>query len=1265
MDRKHSKFCAVVVALSAAFSFMPLLQPYFFASSDGLFHLYRLMEYDLLLKSGVWLPRWAPDFNFGSGMPLFNFYAPLTYYLAEIFRLFGAGYVDSLRLFVAAMMVLSGLGAFLYSRTLFSPLTSSLVAVVYMYAPYHLVNLYYRGDVAEYAAFTWFPFILWTTTKLIRRQSYAYLLVGAIFYGMLILTHNLSAFIFSGFLAIYAIGTLVEKHLAGGLHWRALQNDALRLLAMVASALTLTAFFWLPAAVEKSQLSFERLLAAFDFREHFPTMGELVSTDLIHRYGVVFRSAEVYGYRLGLLQTAFLVAGLILLIWQRRRLGLGTKAQAIVSLAVTAVSLFFIFPVSQGIWETIPMLDLTQFSWRFLAFIALPSAFLAGLLIELLSDRLRTLAVLVIAPAVVASSVAAMFPIMSHISEAQVTPQGSMVFEMMTGAVGTTAAAEYLPRWVKEIAPNSPYALASALDESTAGSSRRSSSGVAAVQTERTGDRIGYRVNATSPGAFISDIVYFPGWIARIDGRQVISFIDEPSGLIKLEVPAGEHVVGLEFQSTPLRSLADAVSLATLVALAIPAIWRRRRSLASGSPAIRLSRLAAGSDSEAKAGGQGRDGMMRIAGVRITREHLAKALILVALASVWLVAKSSYDSTYAAAPSFGSPLVANLDGQVMIDGYALSGQDGKLDPATQIAPGSTLKTTVFWHKLDGGRGNDYRPFVRLTNRFDRTWAFAAAFDERPDAGPGRPDIMATTFEMAVPAGVPPGIYEIEVAFESAATNKLLEVKRVWVVPVLPAHSGVRIGPVVVGRDKSHLAGEVPPAAIQGKPYLASPVSFGDDLRLLDLSVVSGEATKSGKPGVALSREAGSDSWQLRAGEAVHIDLLWHTLRKLSSNLTVTARLVGADRSFWAIRDSQPADGTYPTTYWASGERVRDQLDILVPPETPPGQYELQLEVVSPTGPLSIIGNNRAPIGPTLRIGSLSLLPAAVPARLKDLKVQKHAEIQVIDGLDLVGYSLSRPEMRPGESLTADLIWRATKAIAADLVASVELVDPAGNTLASDKRRPAGNAYPTTAWRPGEFLRGKHTFTLPPGAPEGEAGLRVTLNNAGGGEPLGHVGIGKVRILPRTRIFSATPSRPLGVDFEDRARLLGYDLAGDAGLGGGETPRLAPSSLLTVTLYWQDIREMQTGYTVFVQVLNSAGRLVAQNDSPPKGGEAPTTAWVRGEVVIDDHHIAIPAELPDGIYTIIAGLYDATTGKRLSLEGGDYIALTRLLVSSRG
>jgi hypothetical protein len=45
---------------------------------------------------------------------------------------------------------------------------------------------------------------------------------------------------------------------------------------------------------------------------------------------------------------------------------------------------------------------------------------------------------------------------------------------------------------------------------------------------------------------------------------------------------------------------------------------------------------------------------------------------------------------------------------------------------------------------------------------------------------------------------------------------------------------------------------------------------------------------------------------------------------------------------------------------------------------------------------------------------------------------------------------------------------------------------------------------------------------------------------------------------------------------------------------------------------------------------------------------------------DTHTITLPADLPLGIYHLVAGLYDGATGNRLPLEGdGDEVILTEI------
>ena len=50
----------------------------------------RMLEFDSAIRGGDYLPTWSPDLYHGYGSPLFQFYAPLVYYVVEMFALAGA-----------------------------------------------------------------------------------------------------------------------------------------------------------------------------------------------------------------------------------------------------------------------------------------------------------------------------------------------------------------------------------------------------------------------------------------------------------------------------------------------------------------------------------------------------------------------------------------------------------------------------------------------------------------------------------------------------------------------------------------------------------------------------------------------------------------------------------------------------------------------------------------------------------------------------------------------------------------------------------------------------------------------------------------------------------------------------------------------------------------------------------------------------------------------------------------------------------------------
>jgi hypothetical protein len=178
-------------------------------------------------------------------------------------------------------------------------------------------------------------------------------------------------------------------------------------------------------------------------------------------------------------------------------------------------------------------------------------------------------------------------------------------------------------------------------------------------------------------------------------------------------------------------------------------------------------------------------------------------------------------------------------------------------------------------------------------------------------------------------------------------------------------------------------------------------------------------------------------------------------------------------------------------------------------------------------------------------------------------------------------------------------------------------------------------HPTTIWLPGQAWRGQMTFRLPiqaqPGEDQGYR-LAVQLLDASGAALGPPADLTAIRVLPATRTF--TPPQPQAVrkaNFDNRIVLVGADMAPNA---------VAPGGVLPVTLYWQALAEMDIPYTVFVHLLGPDQQVVAGHDGEPVGGTRPTTGWVPGEFVTDQHEVPIPADLPGGQYVIEVGLYDA-------------------------
>jgi len=405
--------------------------------------------------------------------------------------------------------------------------------------------------------------------------------------------------------------------------------------------------------------------------------------------------------------------------------------------------------------------------------------------------------------------------------------------------------------------------------------------------------------------------------------------------------------------------------------------------------------------------------------------------------------------------------------------------------------------------------------------------------------------------------------------------------------------------------------------------------------------------------------------QISPDDAIRVRLRWRVGLSLDGRYAVSLKLVDKDGRVWAERRSEPCGGWCPTENWALGQVHRDQHALLIPPGTPPGSYHLQVAWLPLDGVGILPMEDDGERSDYLDAAKVTVLPAgSVLGSPGDLP----GSMQAVFGreISLLGYELASDELKPGEVLQLETHWRAETEVANDYSLEVALTDRGGHQFATWVVPPVTDFYPTSGWRPGEYLRGQQDLPLPTTLPPDRYQIRLALVSPDG-EPLPLSGTrpreGLIRLLDRTarlegqellldalqvsdrlrRFDLPQVSYPLGVTVGKNATLVGYDLDLDRAFPGGEIP---------LTLYWKAGGPMVRPFKVFTHLVASDGPPLAQDDAPPGRGCCPTSTWTEGEVVVDQHLISLPGDLLPGTYDLVVGMYDEDTGTRLPVRAAD-------------
>lgn len=401
-------------------------------------------------------------------------------------------------------------------------------------------------------------------------------------------------------------------------------------------------------------------------------------------------------------------------------------------------------------------------------------------------------------------------------------------------------------------------------------------------------------------------------------------------------------------------------------------------------------------------------------------------------------------------------------------------------------------------------------------------------------------------------------------------------------------------------------------------------------------------------GIALTRWWISGD-TIAAGDAFRLQFEWHSAEALSEEALLVLRLMGPDRIAWAEQIWTPCNGQCPTTEWPGGTLL-DRLAFDVPPDVPPGEYELRVGWISPGGAasLGLLGNGTVK-ETDLPLGKVSIL---LPEHTLDIApsppLRQPVKTPLRPGLTLNGVDFITSRVRSGASLIIPMQF-AVSLSQPELEAQLLLAGQGQQHRVNAALAPTW--YPSTTWSPGYSIRVQPYFQIPGTVLPGRyrVSLSVLAPDTDTTEKLIH--IGTLWVEDRARRFDMPEvGVALNAACDEGIRLARFVM-----------PRTAiPGSQVPLTLVWQSSGPTKRNWKVFAHLIDVADVVWSQADAYPMTGQALTPSWRDGEVIVDEHLFSLRTDLPAGDYQVRVGFYDELTWERLRCGDGDSITLPTVL-----
>ena len=305
------------------------------------------------------------------------------------------------------------------------------------------------------------------------------------------------------------------------------------------------------------------------------------------------------------------------------------------------------------------------------------------------------------------------------------------------------------------------------------------------------------------------------------------------------------------------------------------------------------------------------------------------------------------------------------------------------------------------------------------------------------------------------------------------------------------------------------------------------------------------------------------------------------------------------------------------------------------------------------GPIYVVGYR-----PAVRNEGFRLLPEGpfyrvIAPPVTDAVPAHPLDVWADDRVHILGYDLPTTTVRAGDPLVLILYQSVAEPLEGIWMPYAQL-GPVEARWTTDSR------LLTPQWQPGEVVAEEYELPTPFGLPPGEYPLRLGYADLTGSRPALPLSSGGTTVELATVTVLPGPDAPTGRVVERALANLDNQVAlmGARARSGWQMRRALWDEPLVVragqplhlTLTWHALASPRESLTVFIHLIDSAGRYVIGHDYTPLGGSCPSylwfPKWLPDQTLTDPYRLILPADLPAGDYRLEVGMYGMTSLRRL-------------------